>query len=49
MEVHIVSLRRSGGKVISVMQDPEIEDGDTLVLSGKTESLLLAEQRLLLG
>ena len=49
MEVHIVSLRRSGGKVISVMQDPAIEDGDTLVLSGKTESLLLAEQRLLLG
>ena len=49
MEVHIVSLRRSGGKVISVMQDPAIEDGDTLVLSGKTESLLLAEQKLLLG
>jgi len=49
MEVHIVSLRRSGGKVISVAQDPVIEDGDTLVLSGKTESLLLAEQKLLLG
>jgi len=49
VEVHIVSLRRSGGKVISVMQDPAIEDGDTLVLSGKTESLLLAEQKLLLG
>ena len=49
VEVHIVSLRRGGGKVISVMQDPAIEDGDTLVLSGKTESLLLAEQKLLLG
>jgi CPA2 family monovalent cation:H+ antiporter-2 len=49
LEVRIVSLRRSGGKVISIAQDPVIEDGDTLVLSGKTESLLLAEQKLLLG
>ena len=49
MEVRIVSLRRRGGKVISVAQDPVIEDGDTLVLSGKTESLILAEQKLLLG
>ncbi len=49
MEVRIVSVRRSGGKVISVSQDPVIEGGDTLVLSGKTESLILAEQKLLLG
>ena len=49
MDVRIVSLRRSGGKVMSVAQDPVIEDGDTLVLSGKTESLILAEQKLLLG
>ena len=49
MEVRIVSVRRSGGKVISVSQDPVIEGGDTLVLSGKTESLILAEQILLLG
>lgn len=49
MEVRIVSLRRKGGKVVSVMLDPVIEDGDTLVLSGKTESLLLAEQKLRLG
>ncbi len=48
-EVRIVSLRREGGKVVSIALDPVIEDGDTLVLSGKTESLLLAEQKLLRG
>jgi CPA2 family monovalent cation:H+ antiporter-2 len=49
MEVRIVSLRRTGGKVVSISLDPVIEDGDTLVLSGKTESLLLVEQKLLRG
>ena len=49
MEVRIVSLRRTGGKVVSISLDPVIEDGDTLVLSGKTESLLQVEQRLLRG
>jgi CPA2 family monovalent cation:H+ antiporter-2 len=49
LEVRIVSLRRSDGKVMSIAQDPQIEDGDTLVLSGKAESLVLAEQRLLKG
>ncbi|MEI6733621.1 MAG: cation:proton antiporter [Comamonadaceae bacterium] len=48
-EVRIVSLRREGGKVVSIALDPVIEDGDTLVLSGKTESLLLVEQKLLRG
>lgn len=47
--IRIVSLRRSGGKVMAVAQDPLIEDGDTLVLSGKTEMLALAEQKLLKG
>ena len=45
--VRIVSLRRSDGKVMSIAQDPTIEQGDTLVLSGQTESLALAEQELL--
>ena len=37
------------GKVISTAQDPLIEDGDTLVLSGKAEMLAMAEQQLLKG
>jgi len=49
LDVHIVSLRRSGGRVISIAQDPRLEDGDTLVLSGKAEALALAEQKLLRG
>jgi CPA2 family monovalent cation:H+ antiporter-2 len=48
-DVRIVSLRRTGGKVISVISDPLIENGDTLVLSGKTESLAQVEQILLSG
>ena len=48
-DVRVVSLRRTGGKVMSMTLDPALEDGDTLVLSGKTESLVLAEQRLLKG
>jgi CPA2 family monovalent cation:H+ antiporter-2 len=47
LDVRIVSLRRRGGKVMSIATDPLIEDGDTLVLSGKTESLATAEQQLL--
>jgi len=47
--VRIVSLRRSAGQVKLVAQDLLIEDGDTLVLSGKAEMLALAEQRLLKG
>ena len=49
LDVHIVSLRRSGGKVIAIARDPLIEDGDLLVLSGKSEMLALAEQQLLRG
>ncbi len=47
--VRIVSLRRSAGQVKLVNQDLLIEEGDTLVLSGKAEMLALAEQRLLKG
>lgn len=49
VDVRIVSLRRSGGHVKSVNPDLRIEEGDTLVLSGKTEALALAEQKLLKG
>jgi CPA2 family monovalent cation:H+ antiporter-2 len=48
-DVRIVSLRRSGGQVVSISQDLLIEEGDTLVLSGKAEALALAEQKLLKG
>jgi CPA2 family monovalent cation:H+ antiporter-2 len=49
LDVRVVSLRRSGGKVVPMAQDPLLEDGDTLVLSGKTEMLAAAEQQLLQG
>jgi CPA2 family monovalent cation:H+ antiporter-2 len=47
LDVRVVSLRRSGGKVVAVAIDPLIEDGDTLVLSGKADMLALATQKLL--
>ncbi len=46
-DVRIVSLRRSGGQVISIRPNVPIEEGDTLVLSGKIEALALAEKELL--
>ena len=49
VDVRIVSLRRRDGKVLSITQDPLVEDGDTLVLSGQIEALALAEQKLLAG
>lgn len=49
LDVRIVSLRRRGGKVMPIAQDPLIEERDTLVLSGKGEALALAEQKLLKG
>ncbi|MES2879709.1 MAG: monovalent cation:proton antiporter-2 (CPA2) family protein [Pseudomonadota bacterium] len=48
-DVRIVSLRRHGGKVVAVELDPVIEDGDTFVLSGKTDMLAMVEQKLLKG
>ena len=49
LDVRVVSLRRRGGKVVSVASDPQVEDGDTLVLSGKAAALALATQKLLKG
>lgn len=49
LDVRVVSVRRRGGKVMPMAQDPLMEDGDTLVLSGKTEALATAEQELLKG
>ncbi len=45
--VRVVSLRRSSGKPVDPDSDPPLEDGDTLVLSGRPETLAVAEERLL--
>jgi CPA2 family monovalent cation:H+ antiporter-2 len=45
--VQVVSLRRGNGKTIKVQKDTRLQDGDTLVLSGKPEALALAEEALL--
>ena len=47
--VRIVSLRRSSGKTIPPTDDLLFEGGDTLVLSGRAETLAVAEQKLLKG
>jgi CPA2 family monovalent cation:H+ antiporter-2 len=47
--IRLVSLRRSHGHVVALDDDPVLNDGDTLVLSGKAESLALATQTLLQG
>jgi CPA2 family monovalent cation:H+ antiporter-2 len=49
MGVRVVSLRRSDGKASVLDTDPELEDGDTLVFSGKPAALALAEEKLLKG
>ncbi len=49
MGVRIVSLRRSSGKILAPADDLLFEGGDTLVLSGKAETLAVAEQMLLRG
>jgi CPA2 family monovalent cation:H+ antiporter-2 len=45
--VRVISLRRGGGKAIPLENDPEMAEGDTLVLSGQAESLALASSMLL--
>ena len=45
--VRVVSLRRSNGKPVDPETDPPLADGDTLVLSGKPETLAIAEEKLL--
>jgi CPA2 family monovalent cation:H+ antiporter-2 len=47
--VRVVSLRRSSGKPIDPASDPPLEDGDTLVLSGRPDTLAVAEEKLLRG
>lgn len=47
--VRVVSLRRASGRTIDPATDPALEDGDTLVLSGRPEPLALAEEILLKG
>jgi CPA2 family monovalent cation:H+ antiporter-2 len=45
----LVSLRRAGGKASAFDDDTPMEGGDTLVLGGKAQALLRAEDRLLSG
>ena len=47
--VRVVALRRSNGRSIDPASDPALEDGDTLVLSGRPEPLAMAEEILLKG
>jgi CPA2 family monovalent cation:H+ antiporter-2 len=47
--VRVVSLRRGDGKTVDPETDPSLADGDTLVLSGRPETLALAEDKLLRG
>ena len=49
VDVRIVNLRRASGKIVAIAQDPLIEAGDTLVLSGRAEALAVAAQLLLKG
>jgi monovalent cation:H+ antiporter-2, CPA2 family len=47
--VRVVSLRRVGGALAALDQACVLQDGDTLVLSGKPEALAVAENKLLRG
>jgi CPA2 family monovalent cation:H+ antiporter-2 len=47
--VRVVSIRRNDGKAVDLASDPPLQDGDTLVLSGKPETLAMAEEILLKG
>ena len=47
MGARVVSLRRTNGQSASLAEDPELQGGDTLVLSGKPESLAVAEEKLM--
>jgi CPA2 family monovalent cation:H+ antiporter-2 len=45
--VRVMSLRRSNGRKLDPETDPKLEDGDTLVISGRAETLARAEEKLL--
>ena len=47
--VRVVSLHRASGRISAPKDDLVLEGGDTLVLSGRADTLALAEQRLLRG
>ena len=47
--VRVVSLRRSNGKTLDAHASTLLDDGDTLVLSGKPAALAVAEEMLLHG
>jgi monovalent cation:H+ antiporter-2, CPA2 family len=44
--VRVVSLRRGGGAQVAPADDYLLQDGDTLVLSGKPEMLAAAQAKL---
>ncbi|MDM4767119.1 monovalent cation:proton antiporter family protein [Pelomonas sp. SE-A7] len=45
--VTVVSIRRAGGAVVQAVDELKLQAGDTLVISGVTEALALAEEKLL--
>lgn len=47
MGVRVLSLRRGNGRTMEVGDELALQDGDTLVLSGRAEPLALAEEKLL--
>jgi CPA2 family monovalent cation:H+ antiporter-2 len=49
LEVRLVSVRRKNGRAMALADDLVLMDGDTLVLSGKAETLEQAERLLLKG
>ena len=49
MGVRVVNLRRANGQTETVTDATELYAGDTLVLSGKTQTLAVAEEKLLRG
>ena len=49
MGVRVVNLRRANGQTENVSDETELYSGDTLVLSGKSQTLAVAEEKLLRG
>ncbi len=45
--LRVISLRRKNGAGVDLSSDPVLQEGDTLVLSGRAEALAQAEARLL--
>jgi monovalent cation:H+ antiporter-2, CPA2 family len=47
--VRVVSIRRMGGLLVKPDDECLLQEGDTLVLSGKPEALALGQEKLLTG